>query len=45
MDLEITKLLFIIYSFGKGGGAAYEDNDTVTEWRVYGNGGVNFAFG
>ena len=44
-DLKITKPPFMISSSCKGEGAAYEDNDSGSEWCVYGNGGIDFAFG
>ena len=44
-EVEITKIPFIISSYRINGDAAYEDNDPGAQWRVFGNGGLDFAFG
>ncbi len=45
MELEITKVPLITLPSCKDGGAAYEDNDSGTEWYIHGNSGLDFAFG
>jgi hypothetical protein len=44
-DLENTKLPFIMFSYCKKGGAAYEDIDFGSEWSIARTGGLDFAFG
>lgn len=44
-DLENTKLPFIMFSYCKRGGTAYEDIDFGSEWSINRTGGLDFAFG
>jgi hypothetical protein len=44
-DLENTKLPFIMFSYYKKGGAAYEDIDFGSKWSIARTGGLDFAFG
>ena len=43
--LENTKLPFIVFSYCKRGGSAYEDIDFGSEWDITRTGGLGFAFG
>ena len=44
-DLENTKLPFMMYSYCKRGGAAYENIDSGSEWDINRSGWLDFAFG
>jgi ABC-type molybdenum transport system ATPase subunit/photorepair protein PhrA len=44
-DLEFTELPFILFSYRKGGGTAYENIDFGSEWDFSRSGRLGFAFG
>jgi DNA-binding XRE family transcriptional regulator len=44
-ELENTNLPFIMFSYCKKGGVAYEDIDFGSEWGIARTGGFDFTFG
>jgi hypothetical protein len=44
-DLENTKLPFIMFSYSKGGGSAYENINSGSQWGITRTDRLDFAFG